>query len=83
MLEFFRSEIQIPKLVPDSDVTGLTGPTNDGTTDLPTTAGAYDTTHNGYFDVFVSKFDNLTTSPEPTPGSISTVQGVRMAGMHR
>ncbi|TVM03269.1 MAG: hypothetical protein CV087_06205, partial [Candidatus Brocadia sp. WS118] len=40
----------------------VTGVTIDATTDLPTTGGAYDTTHNGTWDVFVSKFSNdLTT----------------------
>ena len=28
----------------------------------PTTAGAYDTSHNGYYDTFVSKFDSNLTS---------------------
>ena len=29
----------------------------DGATDYPTTAGAYDTTHNGTYDVFVTRLD--------------------------
>jgi DNA-binding beta-propeller fold protein YncE len=40
----------------------ITGSTPNVGTDLPTTVGAYDTTHNGGSDVFVSKFDSgLTT----------------------
>ncbi|UJS16709.1 MAG: hypothetical protein L3J17_12450 [Candidatus Jettenia sp.] len=34
------------------------GYTVDATTDLPTTAGAYDTSHNGSYDVFISRFDS-------------------------
>ena len=40
----------------------ITGYTNDATTDYPITAGAYDTTHNGLDDVFVSKFNSALTS---------------------
>jgi hypothetical protein len=36
----------------------VTGNTVDDATDLPTTTGAYDTTHNGGYDVFVSQFTN-------------------------
>ncbi|MEZ5428168.1 MAG: SBBP repeat-containing protein [Pyrinomonadaceae bacterium] len=35
----------------------ITGYTNDGTTDYPTTSGAFDTTHNGIADAFVTKVD--------------------------
>ncbi|MCA1624115.1 MAG: SBBP repeat-containing protein, partial [Acidobacteria bacterium] len=35
----------------------LTGRTDDGTTDYPTTAGAFDTTHNGGGDAFVTKLN--------------------------
>src|SRR5690606_34084448 len=37
----------------------ITGYTADVTTQFPTTAGAYDTTHNGGYDVFVSKLSSL------------------------
>ncbi|MDN3511894.1 MAG: SBBP repeat-containing protein, partial [Candidatus Jettenia sp.] len=40
----------------------VTGYTYDTATDLPTTAGAYDTSHNGWEDVFVSKFNSGLTS---------------------
>jgi hypothetical protein len=33
----------------------VTGFTEDGTTDYPTTPSAYDTTHNGFYDAFVTK----------------------------
>lgn len=36
-------------------VTGQTYKTGAAATDFPTTAGAYDTTHNGAYDVFVSR----------------------------
>lgn len=35
----------------------VAGTTSDGATDFQTTAGAYDTTHNGVTDVFVSRFN--------------------------
>ncbi len=35
----------------------VTGDTLDGVADYPTTAGAYDTTHNGSYDVFVTKLN--------------------------
>ncbi len=35
----------------------ITGYTKDGTTDYPTTSGAFDTTHNGESDVFVTKLN--------------------------
>ena len=40
----------------------VTGRTADDTTDFPTTAGVYDTTHNGSDDVFVSKFNTSLTT---------------------
>ena len=42
------------------DISGnafITGYTADSTTDYPTTAGAFDTTHNGDDDVFVTKLN--------------------------
>ena len=36
----------------------ITGWTGDGTTDYPTTSGAFDTTHNGNYDVFVTKLNS-------------------------
>ena len=35
----------------------VTGQTSDAATDYPTTGGAFDTTHNGSFDVFVTKLN--------------------------
>ena len=43
--------------VVSDDVVAVTGNTNDGSTDFPTTSGAYDETHNGGQDVFVCKLD--------------------------
>ncbi len=40
----------------------VTGETYDGSVDIPTTAGAYDTTQNGNHDVFVSKFNSALTT---------------------
>ncbi len=40
----------------------VTGSTNDGTTDYPTTTGAYNTTHNGGNDVFVIKLNSSGSS---------------------
>ena len=40
----------------------ITGNTTDGTVDFPTTGGAYDTTHNGLSDIFVSKFNSALTT---------------------
>ncbi|MEA2085640.1 MAG: CFI-box-CTERM domain-containing protein, partial [Chloroflexota bacterium] len=57
----------------------VTGDTDDAATDLPTTAGAYDTTHNGYNDVFISKFTNnllyAGITVTPTTGLITTEAG--------
>lgn len=45
-------------LVLDSDENvWIVGYTQDGTTDYPTTTGAYDQTHNGGIDIFVTKMD--------------------------
>lgn len=41
----------------------ITGRTVDGTIDYPTTAGAFDTTHNGALDVFVTKLNATATAP--------------------
>ena len=40
----------------------VTGYTEDDTTDLPVTSGAYDESHNGLYDAFVSKFSSDLTS---------------------
>ena len=44
-------------LVDDDENIWLVGYTPDGTTDYPTTTGAYDQTHNGSGDIFVTKLD--------------------------
>jgi hypothetical protein len=44
-----------------TDATGrayVTGSTEDAVTDLPTTVGAFDTTHNGTFDAFVTRISS-------------------------
>ena len=43
-------------VLPNGDAI-LAGTTTDGTTDLPTTAGSYDTTHGGVTDFFVTRFN--------------------------
>ena len=40
----------------------ITGNTEDGTTDYPNTTGAYDATHNGELDVFVTKLNSAGSS---------------------
>ncbi len=40
----------------------ITGDTQDGTIDYPTTTGAFDTTHNGKYDVFVTKLNSAGSS---------------------
>jgi Calx-beta domain/Beta-propeller repeat len=40
----------------------VTGSTFDTTTDYPTTVGAFDTTHNGNYDVFVSRLNGAGSS---------------------
>ncbi|MGA1822625.1 MAG: Ig domain-containing protein, partial [Thermoplasmatota archaeon] len=42
----------------------ITGFSNDGTTDFPTTAGAYDRTHNGASDVIAVKFNIESEGPD-------------------
>ena len=49
----------------------VTGSTADDTTDLPVTSGAYDESHNGDVDVFVSKFSFDNTGPTVTITSSS------------
>lgn len=44
-------------LVVDDGNIWITGYTNDAGTDYPTTTGAYDVSHNGSYDVFVTKLD--------------------------
>jgi hypothetical protein len=51
----------------------VTGRTLDGDTDFPTTAGAFDETHNGFFDAFVTKL--VEPTPPPPPGAILTCRG--------
>jgi hypothetical protein len=46
----------------------VTGETFDSTTDYPTTTGAFDTTHNGFYDVFVTKLDLAPTSAQVSIG---------------
>ena len=41
-------------------VTGITNSFN-----FPTTAGAYNSTHNGYYDIFISKFDSTLRRLDP------------------
>ena len=51
-----------------SDLRGnifFTGYTDDATIDYPTTPGAYDTTPNGNYDVFVSKIDFTVLPSQP------------------
>jgi len=40
----------------------ITGYTEDSTTDYPVTSGSYDSTHNGRFDVFVTKLNSSGSS---------------------
>ena len=49
----------------------VAGHTTDDTTDLPVTGGAYDESHNGSYDVFVSKFSSLDLSSSSTSTEIS------------
>ncbi len=55
---FLGGGLQEEGLAIDVDAAGaayVTGSTDDATTDFPTTGGAFDTTHNGGKDVFVTK----------------------------
>ncbi len=40
----------------------ITGYTGDGQPNFPTTIGAYETEHNGYFDVFVTRLNSIGSS---------------------
>ena len=55
----------------DSSGIYVAGYTTDDTTDLPVTGGAYDESHNGSYDVFVSKFSSLDLSSSSTSTEIS------------
>jgi hypothetical protein len=54
----------------------VTGSTENAVTDFPTTAGAFDETHNGGFDAFVTKLVEPTSPPPPSPGPAQTCRGV-------
>jgi Ca2+-binding RTX toxin-like protein len=58
----------------------VTGSTEDGDTDFPTTAGAFDRTPDGLFDAFVTKLVEPTTpgslSAGPSPGTARTCRGL-------
>ena len=51
----------------------ITGKSNDGTTDYPTTANAYDGTHNGGSDIFVTQLD-------PTAGTAGLLYSTYVGG---
>ncbi len=55
----------------------VTGYTADGTVDFPTTVGAYDRTHNGEFDVFVSK---LSSNGMALPCTATLIGGIGVEG---